>query len=186
MRIVAGRLRGRRIEAPEGSLVRPTSDRARQALFNILEHGKFAAQGSPLAGAIVLDAFAGTGALGLEALSRGAEHAVFMEHASAVQKLLRANIASCGEGANATVLGADATAPPRASRIASLAFLDPPYGKGLAAPALSALRREGWLAPEALVVVEVAGREEFALPDGFTVADERRYGAARLIFLNSV
>jgi 16S rRNA (guanine966-N2)-methyltransferase len=183
MRIVAGKHRGRRLAAPGGDLVRPTGDRARQALFNIIEHGAAAAMGSPLVGATVLDAFAGTGAFGLEALSRGAARVVFIEQATQVQKILRANVASLGEGARATILAADATRPPPASAPANLAFLDPPYGKGLAAPALEALDRQGWLAPDALIILEVAAREPFVAPAGFSVADERIYGAARLIFL---
>jgi 16S rRNA (guanine966-N2)-methyltransferase len=183
MRIVAGRHRGRPLAAPPGDLVRPTGDRARQALFNIIEHGKAAANGSPLVGSRVLDAFAGTGALGLEALSRGAAEAVFMEQAAPVQKILRANIASLGEGERSTILAIDATKPPRAPAPAALAFLDPPYGKGLAVPALVALRGQGWFAADALIIVEVAARELFTAPAGFIVRDERIYGAARLIFL---
>jgi 16S rRNA (guanine966-N2)-methyltransferase len=183
MRIVAGKHRGREIEAPPGNDVRPTSDRAREALFNILEHGLFAANGSPIVGKRVLDAFAGTGAFGLEALSRGAAQANFMELAPAALKALNANIARLKEEPNCRVLAIDATRPPMAPRDCSLAFLDPPYGSGLAAQALPALAENGWLLPGALAVVEVAAREPFDAPPEFSIEDERSYGAARLIFL---
>jgi 16S rRNA (guanine966-N2)-methyltransferase len=182
MRIIAGRHRGRRLGAPEGDAVRPTSDRAREALFDILAHGRFAER-PVYEGAHVLDAFAGTGAFGLEALSRGAARASFIEKDRAALAALRANIAALGEEEGTSVLPGDALRPPRAPAPASLAFLDPPYGSDLAAPALAALATAGWLAAEALVVVEVAARQELAAPDGFTLLDKRRYGAAKLLFL---
>ena len=179
MRIVAGRHRGRRLDAPAGRDSRPTADRARQALFNILAH----AEGTPLAGARVVDCFAGTGALGLEALSQGAAHASFVEAHPAALTALRANIAALGETARTTVLRADATRPPTTSHPCGLAFLDPPYHVGLAGPCLTALAERGWLTENALAVVEVAAREDFAAPIGFAITDERVYGAARLVFL---
>jgi 16S rRNA (guanine966-N2)-methyltransferase len=169
--------------APPGETVRPTSDRAREALFNILSHGRFAASGLPFAGKPVLDAFAGTGALGLEALSRGAGAAVFIENAREALAALRRNIAALGEEDSAHVMAGDATRPPRATMRCGVAFLDPPYGSGLAAPALAALAAAGWLSADALAVVEVAAREPLPAPDGFSVIDERVYGAARLVFL---
>jgi 16S rRNA (guanine966-N2)-methyltransferase len=183
MRIVAGRHRGRRLLAPPGETVRPTSDRAREALFNILSYGRLAAAGVPFAEAAVLDAFAGTGALGLEALSRGAAEAVFIEQDREALAVLRQNIAALGEDARTRVVSGDATRPPRAAVACALAFLDPPYRSGLAAAALGALDAAGWLAPEALAVVELATREELAPPAGFFLLDERVYGAARLAFL---
>ncbi len=183
MRIVGGSHRGRRLLAPPGDTVRPTSDRAREALFNILSHGRFAAGGISFAGAAVLDAFAGTGALGLEALSRGAAEAVFIEQDREALTILRRNVEALGEDARARILPGDATHPPRASSRCVVAFLDPPYQSGLAVPALEALETAGWLAPEALVVIETAAREELAPPAGFSLIDERVYGAARLLFL---
>jgi 16S rRNA (guanine966-N2)-methyltransferase len=182
MRIVAGRLRGRVLEAPPGDKIRPTSDRAREALFNILSHGVLAAGGSVVAGARVLDAFAGTGALGLEALSRGAEHATFLDQDP---RPVRLNVAKLGEETRAAILTGDATRPPRARAPVSLAFLDPPYGEGLAGPALVALSVAGWFAPTSLAVVEVGAKEAFEPPEGFTVEEDRRYGAARLLFLRA-
>jgi len=182
MRIVAGKHRGRRLAAPPGETVRPTSERARAALFNILAHARFAA---PLAfeSARVLDAFAGTGAFGLEALSRGARFATFIESGRAARDALAANIRMLGEESRTRVLAADATQPPRADGPCDLVFLDPPYRSGLAAPALQALAAAGWLAPGALVVVELAARQPFAAPEGYALLDERRYGAGKIIFL---
>ena len=183
MRIVGGSHRGRRLVAPPGETVRPTSDRAREALFNILSHGAFAAEGVPFAEKPVLDAFAGTGALGLEALSRGAAEAVFIENDREALTGLRRNIADLGETARVRVIAGDATRPPRVTVACAVMFLDPPYASGLAAPALSALAGAGWLMPDELAVVEVGAREPFTAPSGFVILDERVYGAARLIFV---
>lgn len=181
MRVVAGRLRGRRLVAPEGHDVRPTSDRARQAIFNIIEHGGLIA--APLDDAFVIDAFAGTGAMGIEALSRGALHCTFVEHERAALAALETNLKTLGLEASARVIRHDVLRLPPAPRRCALAFLDPPYGEGLAAPALEALAAKGWLAPGALCVVELGSRDAFAPPEGFTPLDERRYGAARIVFL---
>src|SRR5207245_4093723 len=164
-----GSHRGRRLLAPPGETVRPTSDRAREALFNILSHGQFATGGIPFADAAVLDAFAGTGAFGLEALSRGADAAVFIEQDREALAILRRNIAALGEGARAQIIPGDASHPPRAMSGCAVAFLDPPYRSGLAAPALAALGTAGWFAPNALAVIEIAAREGFAMPAGFTL-----------------
>ena len=183
MRIVGGRHRGRRLLAPPGDTVRPTSDRAREALFNILSHGRLAADGIPFAGAAVLDAFAGTGALGLEALSRGAAQAVFIERDPEAVAVLRRNVAWLRENDRAEIVPGDATRPIRAGLQCAVAFVDPPYRSGLAAAALEALDRAGWLAPDALAIIELGAREELPPPAGFALLDERVYGAARLVFL---
>jgi 16S rRNA (guanine966-N2)-methyltransferase len=188
MRIVAGRHKGRALIAPPGEDIRPTSDRARESLFNILAHGRMArADGtSPIAGAIVLDAFCGTGALALEALSRGAERAILIDNSPTALNVARANFRALGEEARALLVLADATEPPSrtpAQPAATLAFLDPPYRSGLGAPALAALDARGWIAPEAVVVVESEARDAFAPPDGFALIDERRYGKAKIRFL---
>ena len=161
--------------------MRPTSDRAREALFNILAHGRFAAAGLPFADRAVLDAFAGTGALGLEALSRGAAEAVFIERERDALAALRHNIDFLGEGGHSRIIAGDATRPPRATRRCAVVFIDPPYRSGLAVPALAALDAAGWLEADALAVVEVAAREELGQPAGFILSDERVYGAARLV-----
>jgi 16S rRNA (guanine966-N2)-methyltransferase len=184
MRIVAGRHRGRRIAAPEGHDVRPTSDRAREALFNILEHGHFTADGtSPLIDARVLDVFAGSGALGLEALSRGAAHLTCIETGATARSTLRANAKALGESTRVTVLQGDATKPPTATEPCRLVLMDPPYRSGLAAPALAALAERGWLAEGAICVAEISAAEGLQPPAGFTPLDERRYGKAKLVFL---
>jgi 16S rRNA (guanine966-N2)-methyltransferase len=183
LRIVGGIHRGRRLVVPPGNSVRPTGDRAREALFNILSHGGLASEGLPFAGRPVLDAFAGTGALGLEALSRGAAAAGFIENGREALTALRRNVAALGEEDRTHVVVGDATRPPRAAFACAVVFLDPPYGSGLAVPALPALAAAGWLAPEALAVVELAAAETWAPLSGFATLAERVYGAARLVFL---
>ena len=182
MRIVAGKHRGRKLSAPDGRAVRPTAERGREALFDILAHGRLS-DGPAYADALVLDAFAGTGAFGLEALSRGARRVTFMEKDRAARAALQQNIAALGETTQAAILSADAAKPPRSSGPCSLAFLDPPYHEGLAAPALEALAQNGWFAENALVIVELSIREDLDLPESFTLLDERRYGAAKFLFL---
>ncbi len=131
----------------------------------------------------MLDAFAGTGALGLEALSRGARFATFLETDRAARAVLTRNIAALDETTRALVLGADALRPPRAGGPCELALLDPPYGKDVAAPALAALGAGAWLAHGAIVALELPAKQIFAPPAAFTALDERRYGAARIVFL---
>jgi 16S rRNA (guanine966-N2)-methyltransferase len=178
MRIVGGRFRGLRLKTPEDDRVRPTTDRVRESLFNIIAH-----MNPPvLPGAVVLDLFAGTGALGLEALSRGAARAVFVDLETRSLALVRANIDAAKAGALCTVIRADA-AQLRSSDVgASLVFLDPPYGKGLVRPALEAAARGGWLSPGATVVIEMAAGEAVALPPGFTETDQRAYGGSHIVF----
>jgi len=186
MRIVAGRFRGRRLELPAGLDIRPTADRTRQALFDLLEHGHLRADGgSAVVDAVVLDAFAGTGALGLEALSRGAAAASFMDMSRASLDAARLNAKALG--LDGQFILADVTNPPRARRPADLVFLDPPYDKALAVPALAALAAAGWVAPGAIVSLELSGRETaaFVAPAGFAKIDERRYGKARILLLRA-
>ena len=175
MRIIGGAWRGRRLNAPPGIATRPTSDRVRQALFDMLLHAPWGGR-ERVDGAVVLDAFAGTGALGLEALSRGAATATFLERDRAALGSLRANVAACAAGARARVLASDALRP-LPGLPSTLVFLDPPYGDGLVPRALAALAGAGWLAPGALLVAEV-GRDE---PSPFADAlAARTHGAARI------
>jgi 16S rRNA (guanine966-N2)-methyltransferase len=175
VRIIAGRYKGRRLAAPPGADTRPTSDRARQALFDMLMHAPWA-EGA-IEGAAVLDVFAGTGAMGLEALSRGAASAVFIESGRLALAALRANIAACGAEALCRVVAGDARMPPRG--VASgLVFLDPPYGQGLVPLAVTALAKAGWLAAGALVVAEVAAGEPPPTEEPPLI--DRRFGAARI------
>ena len=184
MRIIAGRWRGRALVSPPGLATRPTSDRARQAIFDQLWHAPWAGR-DMLEGATVLDAFAGTGAMGLEALSRGAARSFFMEQDRAALAALRANIAGCKAGDACRVIAGDVTAPPIAAAPCSLVFLDPPYGKGLVPRALAALQAKGWIAPGALIIAETGRDEENAMPPGFEVLSTRVHGAARLSALRA-
>ena len=176
MRIVAGAWRGRTLVAPGGDVTRPTADRVRQALFDQLAHAPWAGR-ARIEGADVLDAFAGTGALGLEALSRGAARAHFIETDRDALAALRANIAACHAGDRCSVMPGSALRP-RAGVACGLVFLDPPYGLGLVPLAVAALRAAGWIADGTLLVVE-SGRDE-ELADIGTLLATRIYGAARI------
>ncbi len=181
LRIVGGAWRGRSIAVPaEG--VRPTSDRAREAVFNRLIHG-FSEHGFRLSGAAAVDVFAGSGAMGLEALSRGAAFATFIERDAGVAALIKRNIETLGAEDRAAVIGADATALPRAHKPCDLALLDPPYGENLAAAALAGLARQGWLRPGALVAAETGDGAPPPEAPGFLVIDRRGYGRAVMTFL---
>jgi 16S rRNA (guanine966-N2)-methyltransferase len=183
MRIIAGRHRGRTLAAPAGVATRPTSDRMRQAVFDMLWHAPWGGR-EVVEGAAVLDAFAGTGALGLEAISRGAARASFFETDRAALAALRANIAALREEARCQVLGS-ATRPPRAAAPCSLVFLDPPYGQGLVPQALAALLEAGWIADGALVMAEMARDEALSDLPGFSPVAERAHGAARVVVLQA-
>jgi 16S rRNA (guanine966-N2)-methyltransferase len=180
MRVVAGRLKGRVLQAPASRAIRPTSERLRESIFDILAHR----HGGAVEGARVVDLFAGCGALGIEALSRGAEFALFVDNGAEARALLRANVEALALGgvtriwrADAARLGKAPAAPPF-----TLAFLDPPYGKGLAAPALAALCAGGWLAEGALCVVEEAAKAAIEAPPALERLDERVYGETRIAF----
>lgn len=183
MRIIAGKHRGLALEPPEGDAIRPTSDRARQALFNILEHRFGLGDASPLHGAAVLDVFCGSGALGLEALSRGALRCTFIDSAAAALALAERNARRAKETATSRFVRRDATRLPPAPDAATLAFLDPPYGEALAGPALTSLRDGGWLAAGAIISVELGPRDRLEPPPGFELLDDRRYGKARIVLL---
>jgi 16S rRNA (guanine966-N2)-methyltransferase len=184
MRIVAGRLKGRNIIAPEGQGTRPTSDRARQAVFNVLEHAAWA---EPLEGMRVIDLYAGSGALGFEAMSRGAGFCVFVEIDDAARGVIRENADAYGlMGAtrvhrrSAIDLG---VRPGSTGEAFDLAFLDPPYGQGLGAQTLARLREGDWLKPGAIVVFERGSDEPEIETPGYERLDDRTYGAARVLFL---
>jgi 16S rRNA (guanine966-N2)-methyltransferase len=184
MRVVGGRLRGRALTPPKSQAIRPTADRLRESLFNILLH----VYGDPISGARVLDLFAGTGALGIEAASRGAAFTLFIDDSAEARALLRENVAALGLGGVSRIFRRDATKLGPAHPLApfSLVFLDPPYGRGLAAQALAAARAGGWLAPAALLVVEEAAKPAFAAPEGCTELDRRRYDDTEFIFLRPI
>ncbi len=176
-RIIAGSWRGRKLVVPAGTETRPTNARARQAAFDILLHAPWAGPDF-IQTARVLDVFAGTGAYGLEALSRGAIGATFIETAPAALAALRANIAACRAEAHTRVIAADALAPP-AGTPHNLVFLDPPYGENLLPRALAALTAKNWLGPDAIIVAELGPSDGFAPPLPLA---ERRHGKARLVF----
>jgi len=181
MRVVGGRLRSRPIAGPKSDSVRPTSDRLREALFNILTHS----YGDPVTGARVLDLFAGTGALGIEAISRGADYALFVDEGVEARALLRDNVESLGLGGVTRIFRRDASrlGPAHPLDPFSLVFLDPPYGKGLAEKSLISARDGGWLMPEALLVVEEAADAGFKAPDGFAELERRRYDDTEFTFV---
>jgi 16S rRNA (guanine966-N2)-methyltransferase len=178
MRIIAGKLRGRRLLAPKDDAIRPTSDRAREALFDILEHGA-----PPVRDASFLDLFCGTGAIGLEAHSRGAAEVLLIESDRVALKLAEANIVRLGSPPGVRLLARDATLLGPAPHPFDLVFVDPPYGSGLAAAALEALAASGWLAVDARIIVELAAKDHLEVPPAYTLERERRYGRARFLFL---
>ena len=184
MRIVGGRLGGRMLASPRSQAIRPTADRLRESLFNILAH----AYGDPVTGARVLDLFAGTGALGLEATSRGAAFALFVDDAAEARALLRENVAALGLGGVTRIFRRDATRLGAAHPVEpfSLVFLDPPYGKGLAEKALVSARDGGWLAAGAMVVVEEAADAGLKAPPGFEELERRRYDDTEVVFLRFI
>jgi 16S rRNA (guanine966-N2)-methyltransferase len=183
MRVVGGRLGSRPLAGPKSDAVRPTSDRLREALFNVLMHG----YGDPVVGARVLDMFAGTGALGIEAISRGAAYALFVDEGVEARALLRQNVETLGLGGVTRIFRRDATklGPVHPLEPFDLAFLDPPYGKGLADKALAAARAYGWLTRNALVVVEEAADVNFKAPEGFEELERRQYDDTESVFLQN-
>ena len=183
MRIIAGIHRGRALtpvgKGDAGAHLRPTTDRVRESLFSMLGGGRF---GNPFADTRVLDLFAGTGALGLEALSRGAAEVVFVDDGRKSQKLIRANIALLREQGRARLIARDATRlPANEGAPFDLVFLDPPYGKGLGDKALITAMAQGWIAPDALIVWEEASAQ--TAPDGFDLLERRRYGDTHITLL---
>src|SRR3984893_18583168 len=183
MRIVGGRLGGRTLAAPKSQTVRPTGDRFRESLFNILAHR----YDDPSSAARVLALFAGTGALGLEAMSRGAAFALFIDDGAEARALIRQNVEALGLGGVTRIFRRDATrlgAVPPTARF-GLVFLAPPYRKGLAEVALASLRDGAWLGPEGLAVVEEAADAGFAAPEGYAEVERRRYDDTEFMFLRA-
>lgn len=184
MRVVAGTLRGRALTAPSHEGLRPTSDRVREAMFNILAHG---IDGPPIEAARVIDLFAGTGALGLEAISRGARYCLFVETDAQARSLIRRNVEAFGLTGVTRIFRRDATdlGPAGTMEPFDIAFLDPPYGKGLGEVALAALAAGGWLADGATLVLEERAGIEVKLPSGFEKIDQRTWGDTQALFLTS-
>jgi 16S rRNA (guanine966-N2)-methyltransferase len=183
VRVVGGRLRGRNIASPSSRDIRPTQDRLRESLFNILVH----AYDDPIEGGRVLDLFAGTGALGIEAVSRGAAFTLFVDNGAEARALLRNNVEALGLGGVTKVYRRDATnlGPAHPIEPFSLVFCDPPYGRGLAEKALTSLRDGGWLRQGALLVVEESNAAGFKAPDGFDELERRAYDDTEFVFLRA-
>lgn len=180
MRIVGGRFRGRTLAGPRSDAIRPTSDRLRETIFNILGHG----YGDPVTGTRVIDLFAGTGAMGIEALSRGAAFCLFVDEAAQARGLVRENIEALGLGGSTRLFRRDATRMGAAAgnEPFSLVFCDPPYSHDLAPRALASCAEGGWLAEGALVVVEEAHGVEVRLPKPFEEHERRDYGETKVVF----
>ncbi len=181
MRIVGGRFKGAALATPKSMAIRPTTDRLRETLFNILVH----AYADPVTDARVLDLFSGTGALGLEALSRGARFCLFVEEAIEARGLIRRNIETLGATGITKLWRRDATklGPAAPQEPFNLMFADPPYGKGLGEMALAAAQAGGWLAPGALCVLEESAAADVAVPDGLDLVETREFGDSKLLFL---
>jgi 16S rRNA (guanine966-N2)-methyltransferase len=183
MRVVGGTFRGRALQSPKAGTdaIRPTTDRTRESLFNILAHG----WSGLLDGARILDLFAGTGAVGIEALSRGASMALFIEESVQGRGLIRANIEALGLQGRTKLFRRDATRLGSAGTMQpfDVVFADPPYGKGLGERALVSAAAGGWLKPGALAIVEEAASSSFETPHGFALADRRDFGDTRMYFM---
>jgi 16S rRNA (guanine966-N2)-methyltransferase len=186
MRITGGSFGGRGLAAPRDGRVRPTSDKVRQAVFNILIHNDFGT-GFTIEGARAADLFAGTGAMGLEALSHGASYCLFVDDSAESRALIRENVEAFGLTGASKIWRRDATSlgpmAPGAGGPFELVILDPPYRKNLVVPALASLRQGGWLADGAIVVAETAEDETIPLAEGFTALDARVYGETKVLFL---
>lgn len=188
LRIVAGKFRGLALATPKDERVRPTADRVREALFNVLAHNDFGI-GFRLQDARVLDLFAGTGALGLEALSRGAAYVLFVDDHFESRALIRRNVEAARATGATKIWRRDAAAlgplPPNAGGPFDLVFLDPPYRKGLVAQALESARGGGWFSSPVLIVAEMAADEVSELPPDFSLLDERAYGTTKVVVLTA-
>jgi len=184
MRIVAGKFRGRSIKSPKSDAIRPTADRLRESLFNILVH----AYDNPIIDARVLDLFAGTGAMGIEAISRGARFACFVEDSTEGRAVLRENAEAFALGGVTKIFRRDATnlGAVHPNEPFNLAFCDPPYRKGLAEKSLASAHSGGWLVPGAIAVVEEATDAKFAAPEGFEELERRAYDDTEFVILRSL
>lgn len=183
MRIIAGKHRGRPLARPPAMITRPTMDRVRESIFNMLAHADIDDKMDYVQDASVLDAFAGSGALGLECISRGARFVYFFDKNTRALATVRENVWSLQESESTKIMKADATKPPQAPQPMDLVLLDPPFGKNLTALCLPPLLQTGWINEKTLIVAEIAAKEELNLPENFTILRERTYGTAQVFFL---
>jgi 16S rRNA (guanine966-N2)-methyltransferase len=186
MRVIAGKYKGRNIDTlqAKGKNIRPTTGKTREALFNILSHGQFVETGKKLLeGARVLDLFCGSGALAIEALSRGAGFVVLIDMNKDHLEIARTNLKNIGEEQNAAFIRANSSTPPPAHVPCNLIFIDPPYNQGLAQTTLENLVKGNWLAERAIIVVETAKKEDITTPEGFEELTDRHYGNSRIRIL---
>jgi len=181
MRIVGGKFKGRKLEAPAGLDTRPTSDRARESIFNILEHQNWGR--AALRQKRCLDMFSGTGALGIEAFSRGAEHVTFVDNNETAMKCLHANAKGMADRNQFSMIRTDASNPAQAKEPFDLVFMDAPYKSGLTDISLNALAAKGWIKPSTVCVVEVSKSDAWQPSNQFKELDVRKYGAAKVFFL---
>lgn len=179
MRIIAGRFKGRKLLTPLNDAIRPTSDRTRESLFNLLMHGSYG--GDQIIGQVVADLCCGTGALGLEAISRGAAECIFIDQDKQSLALAKDNALHCGVVAESQFIQADVARLPAARKACMLVMMDAPYKAPLTVPAFEALKKGGWFAPGALFVVEQQSTQDPAELDGAELREERRYGKAKLL-----
>lgn len=181
MRIVGGQFRGRTLKSPSSQAIRPTSDKLRESIFNILAH----AYDDPITAARVLDLFAGTGALGIEALSRGAKFGLFVDEGAEARGLIRANVEAMSLTGVTKIFRRNASKMGEIGALApfDLVFCDPPYGKGLAEQSITSARLGGWFATDALIVVEEAAKSAFKTPEGFEELERRVYGDTEIVIL---
>lgn len=181
MRVIAGKYKSRKIETVSSKKLRPTTGMAREALFNILSHGNFTnGESNFLDGCKVLDLFSGCGALSIEALSRGADHAVMIDIDQEHLNIARSNAQNIRIEGDCTFIRADSATPPPARFACDLVFLDPPYGKGLIEKALKNLKNGGWIAKNAVIVVETGKTEDIDTPEGYEELHNRKYGNSRI------
>ncbi len=183
MRIIAGKFRGVKLLSPKGENTRPTADKARESLFNILDHGKFS---KILRGAKIVDIFAGTGALGLEAMSRGAKSAVFFEQDNNAIATLKANINKCKINDDCQINRTTALQPPQRNITYDILFFDPPYHQEFADKSLIAFDNIGWIGKDSLNIIQTHPKDQFTMPDGFELIDQRKYGAAKFLFIKKI
>jgi 16S rRNA (guanine966-N2)-methyltransferase len=183
LRIISGRYKGRKLREPPADGVRPTIERIREAVFNSLTHGLITEGGAGFDGLNVADVFAGSGAMGFEALSRGAEHVIFLDTNAAALRSIDKNAEQLEADTSVTVQYRDAVNPGPAPHRCDLVFFDAPYRSGLNADALEAMSKDGWFADGAIIVCELGGTEDLDTPDGFEVLNTRRYRSTKIIYL---